>query len=231
MTRPVAIVTGASQGLGLALAEQLCRDGWSVIADARDEQLLQRATAGMPGITAIAGDITDASHRHQLVAASAARGGLALLVNNASALGATPLPTLAAYPLDALRTLLETNVEAPLALIQALLPQLRARAGRVVNITSDAAVEPYPGWGGYGASKAALDQLAAVLAEEESGLRVYGFDPGDLRTRMHAQAVPDDDPADLAAPESVVPHLLRLVNGRLPNGRYRAVDLQAAALR
>lgn len=231
MTRPVAIVTGASQGLGRALADQLSHDGWAVIADARDPDMLRRITSDMPGVTAIPGDVTDEAHRHQLVAAGAALGGASLVVNSASALGAIPLPPLSSYPLDALRLTFATNVEAPLALIQGLLPQLREQGGRIINITSDAAIEPYPGWGGYGASKAALDQLTAVLAEEERGLLVYAFDPGELRTRMHAEALPEDDPAAVPVPESVVPALMQLVNGQLPSGRFRAVDLHTAALR
>jgi NAD(P)-dependent dehydrogenase (short-subunit alcohol dehydrogenase family) len=233
MNRPVAIVTGASRGLGLALATQLARDNWCVIADARDADALARATLvdGPGEIVVVPGDITDPAHRRHLAAAAAARDGLALLVNNASALGPTPLPPLASYPIDALRAVYETNVVAPLALIQALLPQLRMAAGRVVNVSSDAGTEPYPGWGGYGSSKAALDQLSAVLAEEEPRLRVYAFDPGDMRTSMHAAAVPDEDPAQLPSPDTVVPALVRLIDGRLPSGRYRASELRAAVIR
>jgi NAD(P)-dependent dehydrogenase (short-subunit alcohol dehydrogenase family) len=236
MNRPVALVTGASQGLGLALARHLVRAGWVVVADARHADVLDNAFADFgarePGtIVAIPGDVTDPAHRHQLIAATAARGGLALLVNNASDLGATPLPTLARYPLAAFRALLETNVVAPLALTQGLLPQLRAKQGRVVNISSDAAVEPYEGWGGYGASKASLDQLTGVLATEEPTLRVYSFDPGDMRTQMHADALPGDDVADLPSPQDVVPALERLVFGQLPSGRFRTSDLRTAVTR
>jgi len=216
-----AVVTGASRGLGLALAAGLSARGWHVIADARDGDRL-RAT-GLPGVTHIPGDVTDPGHRNEIRAAT--EGGVDLLVNNASALGPSPQPHLADYPLDILEHVYAVNTFAPLALIQALLPALRARHGRIINITSDAAVEPYEGWGGYGSAKAALDQLTAILAAEEPALRVYAADPGDMNTDLHQQAFPGEDISDRPAPATVVPALLRLVEGDLPSGRYRAADL------
>jgi NAD(P)-dependent dehydrogenase (short-subunit alcohol dehydrogenase family) len=226
--RSQALVTGASRGLGRALAEQLSRDGWRVIVDARGADDLRAATAGLPGVSAVAGDVTDPNHRHRLVELVAAAGGLDLLVNNASLLGPSPQPALADYPLDVLGRVLAVNTLAPLALLQALVPLLRPGA-RVVNVSSDAAVEAYPGWGGYGASKSALDHLSAVLAEEHPALRVYAFDPGDMRTAMHQEAFPGEDISDRPAPETVLPALRRLIDGTLPSGRYRAADLLAAA--
>jgi NAD(P)-dependent dehydrogenase (short-subunit alcohol dehydrogenase family) len=218
-----AIITGASRGLGRALAGSLARDGWRVIVDARSAADLTAATAGWPSAVPLAGDVTDGAHRTDLV--TAAGDHLDLLVLNASALGPTPLPALAGYDLAALRAVLETNTVAPLGLVQLALPALRRAGGRILAISSDAAVQGYPGWGGYGASKAALDQLARVLAAEEPSVRVYAVDPGDLRTEMHFAAVPDADPAELADPADVVPALRRLVDGDLPSGRYLAAGL------
>jgi NAD(P)-dependent dehydrogenase (short-subunit alcohol dehydrogenase family) len=221
-----AIITGASRGLGRALAGSLARDGWRVIVDARSAADLTAAAAGWPSAVPLAGDVTDTAHRTDLV--TAAGDHLDLLVLNASALGPTPLPPLAGYDLAALRAVLETNAVAPLGLVQLALPALRRAGGRILAVSSDAAVEGYPGWGGYGASKAALDQLARVLAAEEPALRVYAVDPGDLRTGMHFAAVPDADPAELAEPAAVVPALRRLVDGDLPSGRYTAAALLSA---
>lgn len=229
---PVAIVTGASRGLGLALAGELSRQGWRLVLDARHREPLDdavRSLADPSSVVAIAGDVTDARHRGELVAAGTGLGGVDLLVNNASTLGVSPLQPLATLPVEALTDVFSTNVLAPLALVQALLPQLDRRSGRVVNISSDAAVEAYEGWGGYGASKAALDQAGAVLATEQPGLRVYAFDPGDMRTQMHQDAYPGEDISDRPAPETVVPALMRLVRGDLPSGRYRAADLSESA--
>ena len=221
-----ALITGASRGLGRALARGLAGAGYRVIADARDGAALTAALAGLDA-TLIAGDVTDPAHRAAL--AAAAGDDLDLLVNNAGTLGAVPLAALADYSLDALRDAFEVNVTAPLALTQALLPVLRARGGAVLNITSDAAVEPYAGWGGYGAAKAALEQVSAVLAAEEPSVRVWWADPGDLRTDMHQAAFPGQDISDRPEPEAVVPALLRLIAGRLPSGRYRAAHLTPAA--
>ena len=221
----VAVVTGASRGLGLALTRALSERGWRVIVDARDAGDLDAAVAGLTGVTAIAGDVADTEHRRALVAAADAFGRLDLLVNNASTLGASPLPPLADYPLGTLEDALRVNVLAPLALVQQALPLLARSGGRIVNVTSDAAVEAYEGWGGYGASKAALEQLTNVLAAEQPGLKVYAVDPGDMNTRMHQDAFPGEDISDRPPPEDSVPGLLVLVEGDRPSGRYRAAEL------
>ena len=222
---PVAVVTGASKGLGLALTRALADRGWSVVVDARDGDALQRATAGRPGVTAVPGDVADPAHRAELVRAVERLGRLDALVNNASTLGASPLPRLDVLPLDTYRQTLEVNVVAPLALVQAFLPLLRASDGRIVNITSDAGVEGYESWGGYGSSKAALEQLSNVLAAEEPGVKVYWLDPGDMRTDMHQDAFPGEDISDRPPPEESIPGLLALVDGNRPSGRYRAKAL------
>ncbi len=221
-----AVITGASRGLGLALATELSRRGWRLVVDARDPGRLAAAVAGLPRpgpVTAVPGDVADPAHRAAL--AAAAGDHLDLLVNNASALGPTPLPRLADLPPAALEDLLRTNTVAPLALVQAVLPALERAGGTVVSISSDAAVEPYSGWGGYGASKAALDLLTAVLAVEHPALRVVAVDPGDMATDMHAAADPGADPADLAAPGDVARALLRLLDGDPTAARVRAAEL------
>jgi NAD(P)-dependent dehydrogenase (short-subunit alcohol dehydrogenase family) len=228
--RPVAIVTGASRGFGKAVTAALLDRGWAVIGDARRAAELKTTAAELnsSGLTVLPGDVTDASHRDALVAAAINAGPLRLLVNNASRLGPSPQPALADYPASELWAVYQTNLFAPLALIQAALPALTDNAGVIVNLTSDAAVEPYPGWGGYGSSKAALDQLSAVLAAETAAapaVPVYAFDPGDMRTEMHQAAFPGEDISDRAEPESVVPALLRLLDTRPPAGRYRAADV------
>jgi NAD(P)-dependent dehydrogenase (short-subunit alcohol dehydrogenase family) len=224
---PTALITGASRGLGRALAGSLAADGWRLVLDARTAADLDAAAAaiatGPAEVVAVAGDVTDAGHRQELAAAAGDR--LDLLVLNASTLGTSPLPPLAGYDLDALRGVLETNTVAPLALTQLLLPALRAARGRVLAVSSDAAVGAYAGWGGYGASKAALDQLANVLGAEEPDLRVYAVDPGDMRTAMHQEAFPGEDISDRPEPETVVPALRRLVEADLPSGRYVAAEL------
>ena len=229
MTHPTALVTGASRGLGRALATALNADGWQLVLDARDGDRLAAAVAALPfpdRVTALAGDVADPAHRSALAAAVPDR--LELLVSNASDLGPSPLPPLAELPLPAFERVLAVNTVAPLGLVQLLLPALRRGSGRVVQISSDAAVEAYAGWGGYGASKAALDQLSAVLAVEEPELRVYAVDPGDMATDMHQAAFPGEDVSDRPSPESVVPALLRLVTEPLPSGRYRSADLGLA---
>lgn len=219
----VALVTGASRGLGLELTRRLAADGWSVVVDARDAEELAKAVAGLGGrVRAVAGDVTDPEHRQRLVEEARDLGDLELLVNNASTLGPTPLPALARYPLDGFRRVLETNVVAPLALTQSCLPALEASHGVVVNVTSDAAVEGYPGWGGYGAAKAALEQLSRVLAAEHQRVRVYWVDPGDMNTRMQQEAFPGEDVSDRPPPGASVPGILRLVQERPPSGRYHA---------
>jgi len=219
---PLAVITGASRGLGRALAHALYDEGWHLVLDARDGAALQQGAPA--GATLLPGDVSDPGHRSALRKAVAEHGQLDLLVNNASALGASPLPPLADYPIDVLRQVFEVDVLAPLALFQELLPHL---TGAVVNISSDAAAAPYEGWGGYGSAKAALDQLSAVLAVERPGLRVYAFDPGDMRTQMHQDAYPGEDISDRPPPESVVPAFLALLS--LPSGRYRAADLLVPA--
>jgi NAD(P)-dependent dehydrogenase (short-subunit alcohol dehydrogenase family) len=215
------VVTGGARGLGKALTTALVEHGWHVITDARD---VTGVAEEMPGVVAVPGDVTDAAHRRELAERVRQIGRLDLLVNNASTLGPSPLPHLADYSLSALRAVHETNVVAPLALAQELLGALRASRGVIVNITSDASVEAYPGWGGYGSAKAALDQLSAVLAAEEPDLRVYAVDPGDMRTEMHQAAFPGEDISDRPEPVTVVPALLRLLDQRPASGRYRAAD-------
>ncbi|HWD66230.1 MAG TPA: SDR family oxidoreductase [Solirubrobacteraceae bacterium] len=219
-----AILTGASQGLGLALARELARRGWRLVIDARTRDDLGQAVdelSRVSDVQGVAGDVTDEQHRQALVAA--AGDHIELLVNNASYLGPSPQPALDAYPLDELERVLQVNLVAPLALIQLALP--RMSDGCVINLSSDAAVEPYAGWGGYGASKAALDQLTAILGAEHPELRMYAADPGDMRTRMHQDAFPGEDISDRPPPEASVPGLLALVDGKLPSGRYQAREL------
>jgi NAD(P)-dependent dehydrogenase (short-subunit alcohol dehydrogenase family) len=226
----VAIITGASRGLGLALATELADRGWSLVIDARgpdalaaaEQELGSRAT-----VRAIAGDVTDPGHRRALVAAATDLGGVDAVVNNASYLGPSPQPELVDYPLDVVRRVYEVNVFAPLALAQEALPAMHP-GGRIINITSDAAVEAYEGWGGYGSSKAALEQLTAILGAEHPDLRVYRVDPGDLRTQMHQEAFPDEDISDRPLPEVAVPGLVHLLEGDEPSGRYRAQELVPA---
>jgi NAD(P)-dependent dehydrogenase (short-subunit alcohol dehydrogenase family) len=226
----VAIITGASRGLGLALANGLAEAGWDLVIDGRDPAALAEAAAGIPrDVTALPGDVTDPAHRLALVAAADRLGGADLLVNNAGILGPSPQPRLADYPLDALRDVYEVNVVAPLALAQLALPGLRTRAGAVVNVTSDAAVEAYEGWGGYGSAKAAVEQASRILAAEEPAVRVWWVDPGDLRTRMHQEAFPGEDISDRPEPRTVVPAFRRLVESRPPSGRVRLADLLAGA--
>ncbi|MCA1730694.1 MAG: SDR family oxidoreductase [Actinobacteria bacterium] len=219
-----ALITGASRGLGLALARKLAKESWTLIIDARGTEALEEARselAELSRVIAIPGDVADEEHRRELAKAAHEAGGLDALVNNASILGPSPQPPLLDYPLDTLEEVYRANVFAPLALVQAVREDLRPSA-RILNITSDAAVEPYEGWGGYGSSKAALEQLSAILAAENPSLRVYRVDPGDMRTQMHQEAFPGEDISDRPLPEESVPGLIELLMGDLPSGRYEA---------
>jgi NAD(P)-dependent dehydrogenase (short-subunit alcohol dehydrogenase family) len=224
----LAIITGASRGLGLALARALAIRDWDLVIDARGSEELDRAARELSALTtvqAVAGDVSDERHRRDLI--RAAGDTIDLLVNNASILGPSPQPTLAAYPLDVLQRVYDVNVLAPLALAQLALPRMPDGA-TIINVTSDAAVEPYFGWGGYGSSKAALEQLSAILAAETPQIRVHAVDPGDMRTRMHQEAFPGEDISDRPPPEESVPGLLALIEGAQPSGRYRARELARA---
>jgi NAD(P)-dependent dehydrogenase (short-subunit alcohol dehydrogenase family) len=228
---PTALVTGGSQGLGLAVVEALARQGWTVVTDARRADRLAAATATLgTRVVAVPGDVTDPAHVDALAAAVDRTGRLDLLVNNASTLGPTPLRRVADLAPADLREIFAVNLAAPLALVQRFLPQLRDAGGAVVNVTSDAAVEGYETWGGYGATKAALEQLSNVLAAEEPSVRVWWFDPGDMRTEMHQDAFPGEDISDRPEPATVVPAFLRLLAERPPSGRVRAADFEPAAV-
>jgi NAD(P)-dependent dehydrogenase (short-subunit alcohol dehydrogenase family) len=232
---PIALVTGGSRGLGKAIARALLTRGWSVVTDARGSSQLGTAAAELraglpPGVEliALAGDVTDAGHRDALMRSTARLGGLDLVVNNAGILGPSPQPPLADYPLERMSEVFAANTLAPLAVIQAALPLLHGSVNpRVLNITSDAAIEAYAGWGGYGSSKAALEQLGRVLAMEEPWLRVWSVDPGDMATQMHQEAFPGEDISDRPTPEAVVGALVRLVESTQPSGRYAAAELTA----
>jgi NAD(P)-dependent dehydrogenase (short-subunit alcohol dehydrogenase family) len=220
----IALITGASRGLGLALARQLAENGWGLIIDARRKKTLEEVRLELSAKTkviAIPGDITAESHRRKLAKAASELGGLEALINNASFLGPSPQPNLLDYPLDVLEQVYYTNIIAPLGLIQALHSMLIPDAC-VINVTSDAGVEAYGGWGGYGSSKAALEHLSHILAKENPTWRVYWVDPGDMRTQMQQEAFPDEDISDRPLPEESVPGLLALIEGQLPSGRYRA---------
>ncbi len=229
--RKVALITGASRGLGLALGRALAERGWGLIIDGRGVEALNRARHELKArtrVVAIPGDVAEAAHRHTLAEAAAALGGIDALVNNASNLGLSPQPDLLAYPLEELEKVYRVNVLAPLGLLQAVQCTLKP-AARILNITSDAGVEPYPGWGGYGSSKAALEHWSAILAAENPDLRVYWVDPGDMRTQMHQEAFPGEDISDRPLPEESVPGLLALLEGDLPSGRYRAREIPEEA--
>jgi NAD(P)-dependent dehydrogenase (short-subunit alcohol dehydrogenase family) len=221
-----ALITGASRGLGLALARQLARDGWGLIIDARGIKSLEQVRLELSSSTkviAIPGDITTKAHRKKLAVAAGQFGGIDVLVNNASMLGPSPQPDLMNYPLDVLEKVYLTNVISPLAMIQALRAAMRPEAC-ILNITSDAGVEAYSGWGGYGSSKAALEHLSAIMAQEYPTLRIYWVDPGDMRTQMLQEAFPDEDISDRPLPEENVPGLMALIDGKKPSGRYRAQE-------
>jgi NAD(P)-dependent dehydrogenase (short-subunit alcohol dehydrogenase family) len=219
-----AVVTGGSRGLGLALVRGLSELGWRVVTDARDGVALAHAVSGLDGVVALPGNVTDPDHRAKLVGAAGDR--IDLLVNNAGGLGPSPLPALADYPLDALTDLFTVNVVAQLGLIQAALPKLTPGAV-ILDVTSDASVEGYEGWGGYGATKAALDHIGRVLAVERPDLRVLTVDPGDMRTQMHQDAFPGEDISDRPPPEASVPGILALIDSDRPSGRYRLTEVVA----
>jgi NAD(P)-dependent dehydrogenase (short-subunit alcohol dehydrogenase family) len=222
---PTALITGASRGLGLALARALIRDDWKLVVDARgaaDLEAVARELGQLGDVTALPGDVSDPHHRRALVESSG--GSIDLLVNNASTLGPSPQPALAHYPPSELQRVFRVNLLAPVALIQLALPHIPA-GGTIINVTSDAAVEAYEGWGGYGAAKAALEQVTAVLGAEHPDLRVYAVDPGDMRTQMQQEAFPGEDISDRPPPEESVPGFIALIEGGLPSGRYRAHDL------
>jgi len=234
-TMRTALITGATRGLGYALAHGLARRGWNLVIDGRDAARLRRVRDELAEIThvaALAGDVTDDEHRRQLAILARGHAGLDALVNNAGALGPSPLPSVLELDLESLIEVLLTNVVAPVALIQALRGELKPGA-RLINVTSDAAVNPYLGWGGYGASKAAVEQISSVLATElattRPDLRVYWVDPGDMRTDMHQAAFPGEDISDRPLPETRVPAFVRLLEEELPSGRYEASRLIARA--
>jgi NAD(P)-dependent dehydrogenase (short-subunit alcohol dehydrogenase family) len=226
-TTPAAVITGGSRGLGLSIARALDAIGWRLILDGRNAEALKntrKELSSRSDILAIPGDVADPHHRQELLNAAARLGGINALINNASILGPSPQPALLDYPLAVLEQVYQTNVIAPLALIQTLRSQILP-GGIIMNITSDAGVEPYPGWGGYGSSKAALEQLSAILAEENPDWRVYWVDPGDMRTQMHQEAYPDEDISDRPLPEVSVPGIIELLTGSHPSGRYKAREV------
>ena len=231
-TERTALITGGSRGLGLTLARGLATRRWNLIITARDGERLRAVRDELAQIThvaAIAGDVANPDHRKALAVLARGHAGLDAVINNASSLGTSPLPPLLEYPVDTLADVLMTNVAAQLGLIQAVQHELKPGA-RIINVTSDAAVNPYPGWGGYGASKAALEQLSSVLAAENPALRIYWVDPGDLRTDMHQAAYPGEDISDRPLPEVRVPAFVTLLEGDLPSGRYSAAELGPVAV-
>ena len=225
----VALITGASRGFGAALGGSLNAQGWMLVVDARGAKALKNMSARWENAIAIPGDVSDPAHREDLARAVHRLGRLDLLVNNASSLGPSPQPALDRYPIGVMAGVYDVNVFAPLALTQLLLPELKSSHGIVVNITSDAGVEAYEGWGGYGSSKSALDQLTAIFGAENPSIATYAFDPGDMRTQMQQDAFPGEDISDRPEPETIVPALIRLLETKPKSGRYRAADLMVNA--
>lgn len=227
-----ALITGASRGLGLALARELAERNWNLIVNARGARELEaahRQLSQLTQVTAVPGDITSHTHRQALAVAAEGMGGLDAVVNNAGILGPSPQPALLDYPLDVLEQVYRTNVVAQLGVLQAVRRWLK-RGARIVNVTSDAGVEAYEGWGGYGSSKAALEHLSAILAAENPEYRVYWVDPGDMRTQMQQDAFPGEDISDRPLPETSVPGFVALLEGDWPSGRYQASKLAVGAL-
>ncbi len=231
MAAKVAVITGASRGLGEVLARFLAGQGYALVLTARHAEPLQKVAAALASynmpISTVIGDVADAAHRTAVVNAAQALGGLSVLVNNASDLGVSPLLPLADFPLEALERVFKINVVAPIALIQAALPALKANGGLVINLSSDAAKGGYPTWGGYGLTKAALDLVSLTLANElrDSGVSVVSVDPGDMRTVMHQDAFPGEDISDRPLPDVTVPFwawLFGQERATVSGGRYAA---------
>jgi NAD(P)-dependent dehydrogenase (short-subunit alcohol dehydrogenase family) len=229
-TNSVALITGASRGLGREIARLLARRKTRLVLTARGADALQNVADELQSLTEVAalpGDVADPAHVDRLVQLGLDRfGRIDVLINNASTIGPSPMPALDAYPLDALAEVFQVNTVAPLHLIQWVLPPMRARgSGVVVNVTSDAAVQAYPGWGGYGASKAALEHLSRTLAAEleGTGIRIYAVDPGDMNTQMHREAEPGVDLSHLPGPEVSARAIVELVeHATAPFGRFEA---------
>ncbi len=222
-----ALITGASRGLGLALARALAHRQWNLIIDARGETALEKARQELSAwttVTAVSGDITSPAHRQALAVTSRALGGLDVVVNNASILGPSPQPVLLDYPLEVLEQVYRTNVFAPLGLLQTVRHLLKP-AAKIIHVSSDAAVQAYEGWGGYGSAKAALEHLTAIFAAENPAYHVYWVDPGDMQTQMHQEAFPGEDISDRPLPETSVPGFLALIDGEWENGRYQAREI------
>lgn len=229
-TKNTALITGASRGLGLALAEALARQGWQLLINARDtEQLLtaKKKLAKITEVVAVAGDVRDEIHLLELAELLQQKHWtLDLMVNNASALGPSPMPNLLDHSVDNLHVVVHTNMIAPISLLQKVRPHLRDGAV-IINVSSDAGLEAYETWGAYGGSKAGLDHMTAVLGKENPQYHFYAFDPGDMRTAMHQAAFPGEDISDRPLPEEqAVPAALELVRGTLPGGRYTIYSLQ-----